>query len=71
MRNTVLLLGLMLTGTIVPDRAVCWIDPMTGRPYLAKCEKQVKKQTRTPAAEKAKTQPEQQHPADTTKKTEE
>lgn len=70
MRNTALLLGLMLTGTFLPEHAVCWIDPMTGRPYLARCEKPVKKSTRAPAAEKAKAQPEML-PADAGKKPEE
>ena len=47
-------LGLLLSGTELPkDEPVCWIDPMTGRPYLAKCDK-AKKPPRPPVVEKTK-----------------
>lgn len=50
-----LFLGFVLTGGEAPrEDPVCWIDPLTGRPYLARCEK-ARKQPRSPVVEKADT----------------
>ncbi len=63
MLNPTLLLGLLLTSGEIPQiDKVCWIDPMTGRPYLAKCEK-ARKSTRAPVAEKPEKPRESREPA--------